>query len=400
MGAAEVGTASSLKLAMIVDDVPANRMVLQSLLKHEGYEAVTAENGEQAIEQYLVHKPDIIFMDVMMPVMDGYQATTRIKEISKAQFVPVIFLTALNEADAMVRCIESGGDDFLSKPFKQEILRAKIKSMERIRELSRVVEEQRRDIEMRHQMLLKEQAMAQQIYHRAVTDENVASKYIRSMLNSASIFSGDMLLTADCSDGSMYVLLGDFTGHGLTAAVGVLPSAEVFRAMTGKGFGAREILQTINAKLNKLLPTGMFLAAALVSIEAGMKRARIWNAGMPEVLVAGSPASSGVKQRAVSSYLPLGILADVDLELPPVEVELEEGDRILMCSDGLSEAVNAVGEAYGMDRYEQAALSGADGFEHVISDFKSFCGSQPYRDDVSYVEIKCMPGLLKGKSVD
>ena len=388
-------------LALVVDDLHVNRQLLQDLLQLEGYQTISAENGQEAVQLYTEHQPDIVFMDVMLPVMDGYEATARIKKLAGTHFVPVIFLTALNEAETLVKCVEAGGDDFLGKPFNRQILRAKIKAMERIRNMSRIIETQHQKIESQHQFLLNEQVIAEQIYNRAVTTDNVASKYIHSLLQAVSVFSGDMLLTANCPDGKMHILLGDFTGHGLTAAVGVLPTAEVFRAMTAKGFSAIEILSTINAKLNRLLPTGMFLCACFVVIEADMKSVAIWNAGMPDVLVLGAMKVDGdvhhtvIKHRIKSQYLPLGILKEIDKTLLPAHLPIIQGDRILLCSDGMTEATNFNREGFGMERYEQAATQSNNSFESVAAALESFRGEQPFNDDVSLVEIQCAQGLLK-----
>lgn len=400
MTALKTSTATAKGLALVVDDLEANRKILQGLLGLEGYRTITAVNGEQAIQVYSESQPDIIFMDVMMPVMDGYQATARIKELAGTLFVPVIFLTALSESEALVKCIEAGGDDFLSKPFKQEILRAKIHAMQRIRDLSRTVAEQHRKIEKQHQFLLKEQFIAEQIYSRAITGDNLASPHIQSLLRAMSVFSGDLLLTANCPDGRMHILLGDFTGHGLSAAVGVLPTAEVFRAMTAKGFSAPDILAAINFKLNKLLPTGMFMAACFVVIEKDMRSVSVWNAGMPEVLILealgpGAPESA-IKHRVASQYLALGILKQADLEPAPANIAIAEGDRILLCSDGVTEANNAGGEEFGTRRYEQAACATQHSFEAVIAALDNFRKDHPYNDDVSLAEINCMHGLLQG----
>ena len=397
MTASNAKTLASKGLALVVDDVAVNRKLLEALLKIEGYRTISAEDGEQAVQLYIQQQPDIVFMDAMMPVMDGYEATTRIKALAGMRFVPVIFLTALSEGDALVKCIEAGGDDFLSKPYQQEILYAKIKSMERIRDLSRTVVEQHRKIERQHLNLINEQVIAEKIYNRAITGDNIATKYISSLLLPVSTFSGDLMLTACHPDGRLHVLLGDFTGHGLAAAVGVLPTAEVFRAMTGKGFAAPEILAAINSKLHRLLPTGMFMTACFVAIDKNLESASIWNAGMPEVLVLGAPNLDGgaavVKHRVASQYLALGILKDANMEPAPARLNIAACDRILLCSDGITEATNSSGEEFGTLRYEQAATAAQQSFQSVLTALEAYCGTQPFNDDVSLVEIHCMPGL-------
>ena len=387
-------------LALVVDDVSANRITLQGLLQLEGYQTISAEDGAQAVQKYIESQPDIVFMDVMMPVMDGYQATARIKELAGTVFVPVIFLTALSEGEALVKSLEAGGDDFLSKPYKREILQAKIKAMERIRDLSRTVAKQRHQIESQHQHLLNAQLIAEKIYNRAIIGDNISSPHINSLLRAEAIFSGDMLLTADCPDDKLHILLGDFTGHGLSAAVGVLPAAEVFRAMTAKGFSAHEILVAINAKLHKLLPTGMFMAACFVVIEKDMHSVSVWNAGMPEVLILGAvhtdESQSVIRHRVASQYLALGILNNADIESPPAYIAIASGDCILLCSDGVTEAINSSGKEFGTLRYEQAACATLHSFDSVLAALENFREGQPFNDDVSLVEIHCMKGLLQG----
>lgn len=397
--ASQNATAHPAGLALVVDDVEANRKILEALLKIEGYQTISAENGAEAVQKFTDQHPDIVFMDAMMPVMNGYEATTRIKALAGTNFVPVIFLTALSESEALVACIEAGGDEFLSKPFKQEILKAKVKAMQRIRDLSRTVAIQHIKIEKQHDLMLKEQVIAEQIYNCVVTGDNITSEHIDSFLRAVSIFSGDLLLTAYSPDGKLNLLLGDFTGHGLTAAVGVLPAAEVFRAMTAKGFEAPDILASINAKLNRLLPTGMFMTACFVVIETDMKSVHIWNAGMPEVIILSAPAAQGlssvVKHRVVSAYLPLGILPELDKELTPESLAIVAGDRILLCSDGVTEVINADGEAFGNDRYERVVTANVRSVKAIMSALEAFCGAQEFNDDISIVEVHCLPGLTK-----
>jgi len=125
--------------ALIVDDEKTNRLVLKSLLAKQGYQTIEAVNGQEAIDLFHRENPSIIFMDVMMPVLDGYEATRQIKAASANHFVPVIFLTAMSDEEALAQCIEAGGDDFLVKPYDKLILQSKIRSMQRIAVLNREV---------------------------------------------------------------------------------------------------------------------------------------------------------------------------------------------------------------------------------------------------------------------
>ena len=393
------GETTTKGLAMVVDDLASNREILIGLLKVEGYQTIAAENGQQAIELYTAHQPDIIFMDAMMPVMDGYEATTQIKALAGTHFVPILFLSGMSETETMVKCIESGGDDFIQKPFKREILRAKIQSMERIRDLSRTVEELHRKLEIQNNVMHNEQVVAEQIYRRAITDENSYSDHIDFLIRPVSIFGGDMMLTAFSPDGTLNVVLGDFTGHGLTAAIGMLPAADVFRVMTAQGKPMKEIIDAMNEKLCRLLPTGMFMAGCFVTIDKSFANVSIWNAGMPEVLILENQRKNEfgatVKHRIASQFLSLGILQDFDTDSEPVRLFLNEGDRILMASDGVSEASNLLGEEFGTQRLEKAAISSTFSLNSVMAAVDEFRGDVPFSDDVSMVEIHCVSGLFK-----
>ena len=130
-------SSSSLGKALVVDDEKTNRLILKSLLSKQGYQTIEAVNGEQAVELFKQENPTIIFMDIVMPVMDGYEATRQIKAASAGRFVPIIFLTAISDEQALAQCIEAGGDDFLVKPYDKLILQSKIHAMQRIASLKR-----------------------------------------------------------------------------------------------------------------------------------------------------------------------------------------------------------------------------------------------------------------------
>ncbi len=130
----------------------------------------------------------------------------------------------------------AGGDDFLSKPYNSVILRAKITALERMRQLHVTMQEQRDEIAQYNARLLREQQAAKDIFDSVAHSGCLAARNIRHLISPLAVFNGDVVLAARNPAGSMYVLFGDFTGHGLTASIGAMPLAEIFYGMTQKGF--------------------------------------------------------------------------------------------------------------------------------------------------------------------
>jgi len=128
---------------LIAEDSAADRMLLSTIVSRQGHRVLAAANGQEAVELFELEHPQLVLMDALMPVMDGFEAARRIKVIAGESLVPIIFLTSLTESEALARCLEAGGDDFLAKPYNRVILEAKIKAMDRLRRLQSVVLEQR-----------------------------------------------------------------------------------------------------------------------------------------------------------------------------------------------------------------------------------------------------------------
>ncbi len=129
---------------LVVDDIVANVELLEALLTADGYDILTAFNGEEALQQVAEGDPDLILLDVMMPGMNGFEVCSTIKSDETTQFIPIVLLTALDRMEDKVRGLEAGADDFLTKPFNRIELKARIRSLLRIRSLHNDVEQKRR----------------------------------------------------------------------------------------------------------------------------------------------------------------------------------------------------------------------------------------------------------------
>ncbi len=125
---------------LIVDDNIQNVELLQAYLEDLPVKTLTAENGIQALEMVKTHQPDLILLDIMMPGMSGFEVCKKLKSDPSTRDIPIIMVTALNEISDIERGVESGTDDFLTKPVNKLELITRVKSLLRLRSLKNELE--------------------------------------------------------------------------------------------------------------------------------------------------------------------------------------------------------------------------------------------------------------------
>lgn len=117
---------------LVVDDEPANVELIFGYLENH-YDLIPAYSGKEALEKVISDKPDIILLDIKMPRINGYEVCEKIKQQDSTRFIPVIMVTALSEVEDKIKAIETGADDFLSKPVNVLELRTRVKSLLKIK---------------------------------------------------------------------------------------------------------------------------------------------------------------------------------------------------------------------------------------------------------------------------
>jgi CheY-like chemotaxis protein/anti-sigma regulatory factor (Ser/Thr protein kinase) len=372
------------KLALVVDDSVMQSNILSHLLVEEGYQVISAGNGLEGVAMYVKYQPDLVLMDINMPVMNGYDAARKIKNFSdQYSLCPLVFVTNESTDYAYIESIEAGGDGILVRPFSPEVFKAKIKSIQRISDLygqlKRLQQVQDADVEI-----------AEKLMSDVIEARNFGLDRIGIVKKAAALFSGDIQLSALCPNGDVNVLLGDFTGHGLRSSIGAVPLAETFRAMTKKGFSMLDIVTQINTQLYKLLPADLFLAATFVTISSHEGSIYILNAGLPDAYIFSDQGE--IKHKVASSHPPMGVMAKL---LPDVQISVisvNASDRVVLLSDGIVEARNELDQMYDYQRFEKAVVAGigsGDICQSVLASVDSFCHGMEQEDDISLVDIPC-----------
>ncbi|HRQ24988.1 MAG TPA: response regulator [Anaerolineales bacterium] len=140
-------------IILIVDDEESGRQTLESILEGQGYQLAMAENGEQALEKARQILPDVILLDVMMPGMDGFEVCKHLRNDPKLAEVPIIILTALDDRKSMLKGLDAGADDYLTKPYDRPELRARLLGITRLNRYRKLLDE-RANIEETHKKLL------------------------------------------------------------------------------------------------------------------------------------------------------------------------------------------------------------------------------------------------------
>ena len=132
---------------LVVDDQPQNIELLEAYLVPQGYEIVKAASGEEALKKLSDNQIDLILLDVMMPVMDGFEVTRRVRQDNTQRLLPIILVTALRETEDRVKGIEAGCDDFISKPVDKMELLARVRSLLKVKAYNDLMSNYRKDLE-------------------------------------------------------------------------------------------------------------------------------------------------------------------------------------------------------------------------------------------------------------
>jgi serine phosphatase RsbU (regulator of sigma subunit) len=202
----------------------------------------------------------------------------------------------------------------------------------------------------------------------------------------AGHFSGDLMIYEKSPSGKLYLMLGDFTGHGFSAAIAALPTSDVFFSMSRQDFSPHEILVEMNRKLYDIMPTGHFCAMAFVCCDPATRQIDIFNAGLPPILLLDDQGQ--IKTSAKSSNLALGILPKDSFSVDITTLQNVSSNTLVLYSDGFTEAQNEAGEAFGENRLHAALASGKKPFDTAKAALEAFIGQHAPDDDISLTTLR------------
>ncbi len=378
--------AAALKI-LVVDDVAANVAVVRAVAHRLGHSVVTAHDGREAVRVYREEAPDLVFMDVMMPEMDGFTAVREIRRLPTERWVPVIFLSAMDRMADIIAGLECGSDDYLVKPVDLRLLRAKIDAYAKAIALQREALGHAKELAAWREAAEEQTRLGRHILDRLTDTAGLRDPMLRTYHRPAGDFSGDLLCATRGPGDILYLLLADATGHGLPAALTAMPLTQVFYGMAAKGFSLGAMAQEFNRKLKRLLPADRFVAATLAAIDVAGGTIEIWNGGNPDALLIDERGE--VVQRWPSRHPPLGILPEGVFSGETQRYRTKAPGDLLICSDGLLEAESPDGRRYGLERIVDALAHTPRPERHarLVEGLDAHLAGGVPHDDVSFMLV-------------
>lgn len=374
-------------IALIVDDMERNRLLIGQFIGTRGDEALLASSGQEAIEFVKTQAVDYILMDINMPGMDGYETTREIKSIHSDDYLPIIFISALLEEDALEEALAAGGDDYMSKPVRFGVLASKIDAHLRIRELHKKVQNQNKELQSHNLRLEREHELVDHFFDKSQEHSFYDEKVIKTFSHPMMTFNGDTTLVGRRPNGGITILMGDFTGHGLSAAVGTLPVSQIFFNMIEDNAYIGDIASELNRQINMLLPVDMFFAASLIELSSSGDRLTIWHGGMPNAYLYNEESKEVITIE--SQHMPLGVREQNEFDDAVQLYYVNKNQKLIVMTDGLTEAVNADGQMIDATDYKEAVLNDGDSIEAIVNCYQQYSDGVTQWDDLSVLELTC-----------
>lgn len=372
---------------LIIEDDSLFAEILQTFVEEHKCTSIIAETLESAKQQLKSSVFQFVLLDNHLPDGDGINFIETIKEISPLP-VPVMMITGDDNQNLMSRAFSHGADDFIVKPLSLDLLWQKLQRVHSLYEKEAKLEEQTKSIELLLNKQEQEEQLARYVYEHVSSNLIAETECVDTYLQSSSSFNGDVFICDTSPNGNRFVMLADATGHGLSAAISILPLVTTIKAMIRKGLSLPHIVHEANKKLCLELPDDKFVTLIGVEVNFHKKNLLLFNGGMPDVI---SLQHDNTITRLPSTSLALGIMEPEDFDPGILTLETHPIKNLFFFSDGLIEQQNLFGEEFGMDRVI-SIVSDWDSNEPLLSrmvnHFTVFNEMGELQDDLSICDLQ------------
>jgi phosphoserine phosphatase RsbU/P len=373
------------KTLLIVDDDAENIQIVYNILGDK-YEIRVAMDGLKALELAKVQPfPGLILLDVLMPLMDGYEVCRQLKADPRTRDIPVLFLTGKTEIADETRGFEVGAVDYIHKPFSPPIVTARVRTHLMLRDAHETVARQL--LTVNSELELAREVQLSILPHEIpqLQGLEISARYLPM-----SSVAGDFYDFIVVDEKRIGILIADVSGHGLSAALIASMLQSALAAQSPRASDPAQVLSGLNQALYGKFQSH-FVTAAYVFVDMEKNTADYAGGAHPPILHwrAGT--------REVIEYVENGLMLGPfsGSSYSAVTFALEEGDRIVLFTDGVVEAVDSLGNEFGMDRIKQILESKhalttnrfADALLYGLSSWSEHAIGTGQSDDITVLTI-------------
>ncbi|HBG75007.1 MAG: hypothetical protein A2X25_07100 [Chloroflexi bacterium GWB2_49_20] len=382
---------------LIVDDEPLNLDYLEQEFEDLNYATITASNGKEALDKVHSESPDLVLLDIMMPVMDGFEVLSRLKADPATRDIPVIVISAMNDLQSVVNGIKLGADDYLPKPFEPTLLHARVSSSLERKHL--------RDLQQLYlKGLERELDIAREIQMGFLPSELPAANgwEIAACFKAAREVAGDFYDAFMLPDGNLVCVIGDVCGKGVGAALfmtlfrsliratstaGDLSNRKEMQSLTPVGRLQHVISFTNNYVADTHADANMFATVFICLINLQDGKLAYINCGNDAPLL--------IRNGKVVTSLPptgpvVGVIPGANFIVK--EIAMEAGDMLVAFTDGIPDALNVDGVSFGSERLINLLPGSATTSSALLKDIEAqllqFIGTADQFDDITLLAIK------------
>ncbi len=389
---------------LVVDDEPYIRQLLIQALSPLGYEVTAAADGHEAIRLIDRIHPQIMVLDVGMPGLDGYEVLKRLRQGENDSRTYVLMLTGRAELEDLEKGLESGADDYLSKPFHLRELVARIRAAVRVESLQEELRAKNQQLAEANQALAHSLNVQERLNRKMILEMETAARLQSGFLSPGSLdvgsvracaryqpstnIGGDFYDLRALGEGVVSFFLADAVGHGVSAALlAAMAKTALENALTGQVQPSR-VLGALNRSFQFCSKHGKYLTAFFGLLDCSSGELTYSLAGhVPPLLYCA--ARRGVEELD-SPGLCLGIFEEGLYE--DRRTHLAHGDRLLAFTDGIYEASPDEHRLFGRGfpdlLVQNAELTNEDFLDLLDADLAAFLGGQPPTDDYTLLSIK------------
>lgn len=387
---------NTLSKILIVDDEPFNVDYLEQELEGLNCEIISANNGQDALEKVRVTAPDLVLLDIMMPVMDGYEVLSQLKAEASTRDIPVVIISASNDLKSVVRGIQMGAEDYLPKPFEPTLLLARVSSSlekKRLHDLRTLyLKSLEREMEIAREIQLS--FLPPQL---PILEGWEVAAYFKAAREVAGDYYDALLLPDD----RLVFNVGDVCGKGIGAALYMTLYRSLIRAAaTTDNFAplgdeqldanSERLKQAVSCANNYVMAThedAKFSTLFIGLVELKTGRLTYINCGNESPLLIR-------KDGSLTELKPTGPAIGIfkGIEFAVGEIYLETDDLLLAYSDGITDTMNSENITFGRQRLEGLVREHTGGCSELLSllvdQAQLFAGGVEQFDDITLLAVK------------